>query len=89
MAFLEKSQVRNEIPKNIQVHLHYFSGLILHLQFTTLVTVSVFQANSKGMTNTVCTLFELVNGDDTEGEGKSHGDGSKLLKLGPNRSPTM
>ena len=21
------------------------------------------------MTNTVCTLFELVNGDDTEGEG--------------------
>ncbi len=24
--------------------------------------------SSRGMTNTVCTLFELVNGDDSEGE---------------------
>ena len=28
-----------------------------------------FQASNNGMTNTVCTLYELVNGDDTTSEG--------------------
>lgn len=28
-----------------------------------------FQIHKNGMTNTVCTIYELVNGDDTVNEG--------------------
>lgn len=40
--------------------------------FTLTATVLFPQVNTNGMTNTVCTNYELVNGDTSAGEGTTY-----------------